>query len=225
MDEQNKRPGRANPPDARDGRRGLSKAMAVNIVLFAGLIILYALHFAGQPQTPAGAAPEQMALIEEQVEQAGNRIAYINNQLLMEEYQLAIQLRSDFEAEQDRLEQDLNRRQRNFQSEVERFQRELSTGRIAAEEAGLKEQELMQAQQDLIRLNETYRDRLAQQEFEMNNRLLERVGDFLERYNRQKGFDFILGYARGGGILFADPSHDITAEVIDRLNREYTPGN
>ncbi len=200
---------------------GFNKGMVINIVLFLGLIALYAIHFIGQPDDPAPDDPRHAALVEEKVDAALNVIAYVDNEMLMEDYMLAITMRADFEAEQRRLENDLERRQRNFQTDVERFQRDIQFGNISMEEAQVKEQDLMQRQQDLIQLNETYRDRLSRKEFEMNNELFEKISEFLERYNRDKGYDFILGYNRGGGILYAREKHDITREVLQRLNEEY----
>lgn len=191
--------------------------MIINIVLFFGLIALYAMHFSTRTDEDTVAK----GTIERKIDEAFNAIAYVDNEVLMEDYMFAIELRNDFEAEQRRLENDLDRRQRNFQMAVERFQREIQAGTIGMEEAQLKEQELMQQQQDLIQLNETYRDRLARKEFEMNSELLDKISDFLERYNEDKGYDFILGYAKGGGILYARDAHDITREVLRLLNEEY----
>ncbi len=204
-------------PSEGNTRGGIAKGMIINIILFLGLIALYAIHFTST------ADDEEVAIgaVERKIDDAFNAIAFVDNGLLMEDYMFAIELRSDFEAEQRRLENDLDRRQRNFQMAVERFQRDIQAGTIGMEEAQLKEQELMQQQQDLMQLNETYRDRLARKELEMNTELLDKISDFLERYNEEKGYDFILGYAQGGGILYARETHDITREVLRLLNAEY----
>ncbi len=196
--------------------------MIINVVLFLGLIALYAINFLGSGTEQVIDEPgQQMASVEKKIDDAFHSIAFVDNEILMEDYLLAIKMRSDFEAEQRRLENDLDRRQRNFQIEVERFQRDIQRGHVSMEEAQILEQELMLQQQDLFQLGDTYRERLARKEFEMNNELLDRIQDFLDRYNREKGYDFILGYARGGGILHANKAYDITAEVLEQLNLEY----
>ncbi len=196
----------------------------LNIVLILGLVVLYVLHFSDGRvalKTDSG----DIARLERSLDQAGNRIAYVNNTRLMEEFVLAIEMREEFEVEQERLESDLTRRQRTFQSDVERFQRRIEAGSIPMEEAQIREQELLQQQQDLIQMNDTYRDRLARMEFEKNEELYEIISDFLERFNQEKGYDFILGFVRGGGILYADPIHDVTPEVIRLLNEEFSTSN
>ena len=194
--------------------------MVINVVLFLGLVVLYGLHFMESPVGEERDAVE-MPGVERKIDEATHVIAYVNNEILMEQYLRAVEMRDEFEAEQRQLETDLERRQRTFQNDVERFQQQIQAGTIDMEEAQLMEQELMQRQQDLMQLNETYMDRLARKERELNEELLERISDFLERYNRDKGYDFILGYSRGGGILFADQAYDVTAEVLDQLNYEY----
>lgn len=197
-----------------------SVGIIINIVLFAGLVVLYVLHFGGVDGEVAQGAPPAVA-VERQLDQAGNLIAFVDNEVLMDEYMLAIRMRTDLEAEQRRLENDLDRRQRNFQTEIERFQRDIERGHVSMEQAQVLEQELMRQQQDLFQLSDTYRDRLARKEFEMNSELLDKIRDFLDRYNKDKGYDFILGYARGGGILHANKVHNITDEVLRLLNEEY----
>ncbi len=201
-----------------------SVGMIINIVLFVGLVVLYVLQFRGS----GGVADEParpVVAVEREPGQAGNLIAFVDNEVLMEDYKLAVKMLTDFEAEQRRLENDIDRRQRNFQIEVERFQRDIERGHVTMEQAQVLEQELMRQQQDLYQLSDTYRDRLARTEFEMNSELLDKIRDFLDRYNEGKGYDFILGYAKGGGILHANEAHNITDEVLRLLNQEFERDN
>ncbi len=197
----------------------ISFTMVVNILLFCGLIVLYALYFFKLDHQTV--QDEGLTEMREMVAEAASSIAYVNSERLMEAYELAIKMRSDFEQEQARLENDLNRRQRTFQSDVEGFQRSINAGTISIDRAEVREQELMQVQQELMQLSDTYRERLGRKEFDMNVELLEKVSAFLKRYNLEMGYDFVLGYSRGGGILYADTQHDITQDVLNRLNAEF----
>ena len=191
----------------------------INALLFVGLVVLYVLFFTRSDQVDD--QKEQLTQIEKQISGSVSSIAYVDSDVLLEEYELAIIMRVEFEEEQRRLERDLTRRQQTFQNDVEGFQRSINAGTISLDRAQEREQELMLMQQELMQLNDTYRERLAIKEFEMNVELLEKISDFLERYNKEAGHDFILGYSRGGGILFADQSHDITQTVLRLLNAEY----
>lgn len=214
----------ASPPPgvAPGNNRKIKLNWLINILLFAGLLVLYGLYFLAPKETEV--PRDELRSLESRISENIASIVYVSSDKLLESYELAIKMREDFEQEQARLESDLTRRQRNFQSDVESFQRSVNAGTISLDRAQAREQELMQMQQEIMQLNETYMDRLARMEFEMNTELLDKISDFLERYNREMGHDFILGYTRGGGILFADPSHDITDIVLDKLNAEYQSG-
>ena len=43
----------------------------------------------------------------------------------------------------------------------------------------------------------------------------------LEAYNKDRGFDYILSYAKGGSILWANKQLDITNDVVEALNEMY----
>ncbi|MEE4178600.1 MAG: OmpH family outer membrane protein [Bacteroides sp.] len=198
--------------------RKISYTTVINLVLFLGLIVLYALYFAGIRNK---GVKEEVNALSEEIQQGTASIAFISSDSLMTNYELAKKMREEFDQEQVKLENDLSRRQRNFQSEVEKFQRDIQAGSISMDLAQAKEQELMQVQQELYQLNESFSSRLMQKEVEMNNELLEKITDFLARYNEEHGYDYILGFSRGGGILYAKEQHDITQDVLEKLNKEY----
>ncbi|HAJ99885.1 MAG TPA: hypothetical protein DCM62_07655 [Bacteroidales bacterium] len=192
-----------------------------NIAISVALVVLFALHFTGIGQGSCRLIGSNRADTNQVDVNANLRIAYINSATLMQDYELAIQLRAEFETERTRLTGELGRRQRSFQADVERFQREVQTGAITSTAAQARERDLMQMQQELVQLNETYTNRLMQKEVEMNQQLLDALNEFLVRFNADGNFDYVLGMAQGGGILYAAEQHDITLEVLTRLNEEF----
>jgi outer membrane protein len=208
-------------PAEKKADKKINYTTIINLVLFIGLIVLYALYFAGFKGSTSQQQEEQIGELAEKVDAGKSNIAYINSERLMEEYELANKMREDLKNEQSRMENDLARRQRSFQAEVEKFQRDIQAGSISMELAQAKEQSLLDVREELFQLNETFSNRLMQKEMEMNVELLEKISDFLTRYNKEHGFDFVLGYAIGGSILFANEQHDITNDVLTKLNAEY----
>lgn len=198
----------------------ISNSTIINTVLFIGLIVLYALYFFKLDHN-VGSSSGEPKTIAERIAEGSFNIAYIQTEKLMERYDMAIQMRADFEAEQKRMEGDLSRRQSSFQTELERFQRQVQQNAITIENAQRKEQELMQMRDNLMQMNETYGQNLMLKEREMNFDLYESISEFLKRYNEKAGHDYILGYSQGGGILYASEALDITETVVNMLNEEY----
>jgi outer membrane protein len=202
----------------------LSNGTIINVVLFVGLIILYVVNFLPGSAQQEATQEEEIANLAERIADGALNIAFVKSDSLMANYELAKKMREDFEGEQRRMESDLQRRQRGFQSELETFQRQIQSGAISMENAQRKEQELMQMRDDLMQLNDTYTSRLMTKELEMNTELYGKITDLLDRYSKEAGYDYILGFSTGGGILYASSQHDITNIIIRKLNSEYDAG-
>jgi outer membrane protein len=199
----------------------ISNGAIINVVLFVGLIILYVVNFFPGLAQQETIQEEGIAHLAEQIADGTLSIAFVKSDSLMANYELAIKMREDFEAEQRQMESDLQRRQRSFQTELETFQRQMQTGAISMENAQRKEQELMQMRDDLMQLNDTYTSRLMTKELEMNTELYGKITELLDRFSKEAGYDYILGFSTGGGILYASSQYDITEIVISKLNSEY----
>ncbi|HSV88854.1 MAG TPA: OmpH family outer membrane protein [Bacteroidales bacterium] len=219
-----KKPGVA--PEAKKASifKKINAVTYIIVVLFLAVAGLYVLHFTGTGISGRISEERLKPDPENLIGAEYARIAYINSDFLMQNYEFAIKLRANFEAERTRMENDLSRRQRSFQAEVEQFQRDVQSGMADLELAQAKERELMQRQQELLQINETFSNRLMQREVEMNQELLDKLNEFLSRYNVEYGYDYILGFTPGGGILYANTRHDITNDVLTRLNEEYLEG-
>ena len=75
--------------------------------------------------------------------------------------------------------------------------------------------------QKLYQLNQDYTSRMSDEEQRLNQVFVDSIHNFLKRYNSKFGFDYILGYSKGGGILLAKDTLDITSTVLDGLNKEF----
>ena len=57
---------------------------------------------------------------------------------------------------------------------------------------------------------------------DMNDMLATKIHDYLKTYNKEKKIDYILGYQKGSGILFAKDELDVTPEVLKGMNETYS---
>ena len=56
---------------------------------------------------------------------------------------------------------------------------------------------------------------LEENQTDLNNK----INDFLKKYAKEKGYDMILNKA---ATFYVDPKFDVTSDVVERLNKEYT---
>ena len=48
-----------------------------------------------------------------------------------------------------------------------------------------------------------------------------KTNDFMQDIGQRLGYDYVMSYRVGGAMLYANPNHDITNEIIELLNQEY----
>ena len=84
-----------------------------------------------------------------------------------------------------------------------------------------KQQQLQKLEQDF----EVLRQNLAAASMKIGadaeKKIYDKVTLFLKDYSQENGFEYVIGQTTGSGIWYADSTHDITNEVIEKLNEAY----
>ena len=151
-------------------------------------------------------------------------------------------LTKTLESNQKKAEAEIKRKQNNLQSKFNDFQDKVNKGHLTESAASVKYQELQKLEneyntflsqkdqelaQEQLALQNTYNEEM----FVMNNIVNDAINTFIKKYNAQKGYAMILisqgdapedgATTLGNPVLTADPSLDITSDVIAGLNDEY----
>lgn len=63
--------------------------------------------------------------------------------------------------------------------------------------------------------------KLDQLQANSSEELYTKLNNYLREFNADKNLQFVLGYQKGGGILFANDSLNVTRQVIEGLNKAY----
>jgi len=198
-------------------KNSFSWLIPLNIVVLPGLIILYILHFSNSGKT------EDTGMKQALVKAGSGSItlAYVNNDSILEHYELVKIMKKDLQAKGDRLSADVASKQASFEKDAAYFQEQVQKKSLSEQSAQEIYGSLMENQQKIYELRDRYAEELQQSELDMNVILLDSVMNFLERYNTRYKFDYILGFNKGGNILYANDTLDITNDVIRELNEEY----
>jgi outer membrane protein len=188
----------------------------LGLVLLAGLIILYVLHFTGGDNQ----TDEPVMMIQKS---SGRQLSvvFVNIDSLNRNYDYVKVLRNDLEGTGRRLQTEVLSEQAALEEEANEFQRQLAANIIPEAKAKVQYEQLMQKQQMLMEKKERFTQQVAEKELDMNYRLIDTVTAFLKRFNRQYQFDYILAYKAGGEILLSNDTLDITRTVLNELNKEF----
>lgn len=151
---------------------------------------------------------------------AGEPIVYVNSDSLLTKYEYFKDLKVKLDAKSKAAQADLAAKQQAFQREVAQYQQTQNT--LPADQRATTEQRLQRKQQELQGYQQNAGQALQSEQATEQEKLYNKIADYLKIYAKDKGFKMVLTYQKGNSaILFADPSLDVTSEVIVGLNEGY----
>ncbi|MFD2968343.1 OmpH family outer membrane protein [Sphingobacterium bambusae] len=148
------------------------------------------------------------------------KIVYINSDTLSEKYEYFKDIRAKLEAKVKKAQSDLQSKGQAFQREVADFQQKAAT--MSASERQATEEKLSRKQQELGRLDQNASASIQQDESTEFNNVYNAITEYLKKHAEDNGYTLVLTYSKSNPtVLYADSKLDITADVIDALNKEY----
>lgn len=151
----------------------------------------------------------------------GVKIAYVEVDSLMSQYQYCKDFTEILQRKSNNARNTLNQKGQQLQSAMNNFQQKLNNNGFTSREQAESQQAAIQRQQnDLQQLQIRLENELANETATYNEGLRDSLQHFLDVYNKDKKFDIILT-KQGDNILYAAKRFDITADVINGLNKRY----
>ena len=147
-------------------------------------------------------------------------IVYVNSDSLLTKYEYFKDLKVKLDAKSKAAQTDLGAKQQAFQREVAEYQQAQNT--MPADQRATTEQRLARKQQELQTYQQNAGAALQNEQAVEQEKLYNKIADYLKVYAKDKGFKMVLTYQKGNSaILFADASLDVTSQVIVGLNEGY----
>jgi len=197
-------------------------SLILNAVLLVAVAVLYYLHFSDR-KTPANATRVADTTAAARNNRKTNQYAYVNVDSLLNNYDYFKATRTQLEDRRKKLETEIAGRTRTLENEVVSAQRKANT--MTLEQAQMTEQNLRRKEQELVRYQNDAARQLAQEEQQKNEELINNISLYLKKHTEDKPYKIVFGYSKGGGILYATDSLDITQEVLKGLNQDYQANN
>lgn len=183
-----------------------------NVVLLLAVAVLYVLHF----YTPKNEVSQKSAM-----NGVSSKIAFFNTDSVFQNYELVSVLRDELKKEKDRLEGALNAKQAAFQKKVNNYQINVKNNSVTPVQAQNAEAQLMKERDEIMKMNDEYTQQFALKEADIQRKITEDIIGYANKYNEKYGADYILGYAKGGPVIVANPKMDLTKEITEGLNDFY----
>ena len=158
-------------------------------------------------------------------------IVYIDMTRVMAEYDMANDLRAVVETKVSEIQAEITRRETNLANAVARYQEKAQKGLMTRSVAEVEAEKLQKQEIEFTNYANQKNNEINEELLVMNNQINDAIVTFVQKYNAEKKYGMILlsqGDVEGDGVvtlaapvLTADPSLDITDEVLAGLNEEY----
>lgn len=155
---------------------------------------------------------------------AKGSIVYFDLDRVLQEYDMANDLRSVVETKVNSIQQEVNRRGSKLEAEIKSFQDNINKGLLTQSTAEVKGQKLQQKQLEFQQYAAGKQQEIAEEQAVMMNQIADAIKTFLDEFNETAGFAMIIatqGDIMPSPVVTGDPSLDITDEILEGLNAAY----
>jgi outer membrane protein len=150
------------------------------------------------------------------------KIVYVNLDSLMNKYNLAKDINKEMMRKEENIKMTLSKKADEMKKEQADFEYKYKNNVFSTPERAQEEyNRLMKKEQEILKLEQRLTMEFEQEGLAKNKALRDSINTFIKTYNNTKGYDFILTKF-GDNLLYANEALNITQEIVDGLNREYT---
>jgi outer membrane protein len=148
-----------------------------------------------------------------------NKIVFVDNVKLMDEYQEKVDMESKFKLMAEALNKKRDSISQAFQMEAQTFQTKADN---MPEDQAQKEYGMLQQRGQLIgqQLQQQEQQLQSTSQIEMDS-IISTVKKEIKAFGKDKGYTFILGGGEGGSVLYGIEAKNVTKEVLAILNEKY----
>ena len=151
-------------------------------------------------------------------------IVYFDLDRVLNEYDMANDLRSVAETKINSINQEENRRCSKLEKDTKAFQEKLNKGLLTQSVAEVQYKKLQDQQNSFQQYAAQKQQEIAEEQQVMMNQIADAIKTFIDEFNAEKGYAMILttqGDIMPAPVVTADPSLDITDAVLEGLNAAY----
>ena len=154
-------------------------------------------------------------------ETAGLKIAYVELDTLMSQYQLYKDYSEVLTRKGNNIQKTLAQKQRALESHAASVQKKYESNEFTTrDELERAQASIDKEQRDLAELADRLQNEFAIEQARINEEARDSIQSFLKRYNKTKKYDYVMVKA-GDNLLIANPKYNITNDIVKGLNKRY----
>lgn len=170
-----------------------------------------------------GSKNEEETTVEtaQPVEATGLKIAYVELDTLMSQYQLYKDYSEVLTRKGNNIQKTLAQKQRALESHAASVQKKYESNEFTTrDELERAQASIEKEQRDLAELADRLQNEFAMEQARINEEARDSIQSFLKKYNKTKKYDYVMVKA-GDNLLIANPKYNITNDIVKGLNKRY----
>ena len=155
---------------------------------------------------------------------AAGSIVFFNIDKVVENYDMANDLRSVVETKVSGIQAEIDRRGNKLQKDANDFQNKMDKGLLTSSVANAQYQKLQQQQNEYQQYAVRKQQEMQEEQQVMLNQIMNAIAEFVQAFNAEKQYALILttsGDILPAPVVTGSANLDITDEILAGLNAEY----
>ena len=152
--------------------------------------------------------------------QSSSDHVYVDVNMLLEGYKRTKVIRAEFEQKAKTLNANVDSLMVDWQEELKLYEKERT--KMSKKELELKQELLGNKQQQINNYRQAIQKQIREEDKKATQTVINDINDYVKEFGKKKGYDIIFGASGGGNIMYADQGTDLTAEILEGLNAEFT---
>ena len=194
--------------------------------LILSIIALAAVAALGIIQLTSDGSSKKKASTDEAVETTAKEgaIVWYDLDRVINEYDMANDLRSVVETKMQSIQEEINRRGNKLESDANKFQSDLNKGLLVRSVAEQRSQKLQEQQNSFNTYAAQKEQEMAEEQQVMMNQIADAIKTFIDKFNEEHKYAMIIstqGSVLPTPVACGDPDLDITDALLEGLNAEY----
>ncbi|WP_407428913.1 OmpH family outer membrane protein [Arcticibacter sp.] len=148
-----------------------------------------------------------------------DKIAYVESAKLLNEYKGAEVARKEFDKKAAEWKGNIDTLESDVRDAMKKYEKELS--QMTTRERKINQELINTKRAQLVNYQRAISENAKQENVKVMQKVLSTVNSFLLDYGKKNGYKMILIANESGSIAYAREGLDVTAGVLDELNKEY----
>ncbi|MFZ6009496.1 MAG: OmpH family outer membrane protein [Bacteroidota bacterium] len=148
------------------------------------------------------------------------KIVYVDSNQLVSNYTGMQDARKAYQQKATTWKSNIDTLTREVQQQIMKYEKEAS--KMSAKERQLSQELIRTKQKQLMEYQQAMNTQAQQEDAKMTGEVVTQINAYLKKYGKEKGYNIVMAATEYGNIAYADEGLDVTQDVLEGLNKEYT---